>query len=77
MGSSKYLKKDIEKIGKKNFKFEVIDEFKNKRSLKYYEMYYQVKWNVLTATLKDSDEFAYYNSFIGGRFCRPLENYNG
>ena len=49
----------------------------NKRSLKYYEMYYQVKWNVLTATLKDSDEFAYYNSFIGGRFCRPLENYNG
>ena len=25
----------------------------------------------------NSDEFAYYNSFIGGRFCRPLENYNG
>ena len=37
MSSSKYLKADIEKIGKKHFKFEVIAEYKNKRSLQYYE----------------------------------------
>ena len=49
MGSSKYLKEDIKKLGKKHFKFEVIDEFKNKRSLKYYELVYQVQHNVLTS----------------------------
>jgi len=45
MGSSKSLLEDIKKIGKKNFKFEIIAEFKNKRSLRYYECYYQIKYN--------------------------------
>ena len=36
MGSSKHLIEDINKIGKKHFKFEIIAEFKNKRSLRYY-----------------------------------------
>tara|TARA_Y100000310_G_scaffold45356_1_gene42271 strand:- start:220 stop:951 length:732 start_codon:yes stop_codon:yes gene_type:complete len=74
-GSSKYLNEDIEKIGKKHFTFEVIAEYKNKRSLRYYEMYYQVKWNVLTATLKDSDEQAFYNGYVGGKFYPPIENF--
>ena len=74
-GSSKYLKEDIEKIGKEYFTFEVISEYKNKRSLNYYEMYYQVKWNVLTATIEGSDEPAYYNSYVGGKFYRPLESF--
>tara|TARA_B100001939_G_scaffold124221_1_gene107747 strand:+ start:870 stop:1676 length:807 start_codon:yes stop_codon:yes gene_type:complete len=74
-GSSKYLNKDIEKIGKKYFTFEVIAEYKNKRSLRYYEMYYQVKWNVLTATIEGSDERAYYNSYVGGKFFPPIELY--
>lgn len=74
-GSSKYLNKDIEKIGKEHFKFEVIAEYKNKRSLRYYEMYYQVKWNVLTATVEGSDNPAFYNSYVGGKFYRPIESY--
>ena len=75
IGSSKYLKEDIKKIGKKHFTFEVIAEYKNKRSLRYYEMYYQVKWNVLTATIEGSDERAYYNSYVGGKFFPPIELY--
>ena len=74
-GSSKYLNEDIEKIGKEKFKFEVIAEYKNKRSLRYYEAYYQIKWDVLTATMKDSDEPAFYNSYVGGKFYRPIESY--
>jgi len=76
IGSSKYLKEDIKKIGKKHFIFEVIAEYKNKRSLRYYEMHYQVKWNVLTSTIEGSDEPAYYNSYVGGKFYRPIESYD-
>ena len=74
-GSSKYLNADIEKDGKEKFKFEVIAEYKNKRSLRYYEAYYQMKWDVLTATLKDSAEPAFYNSYVGGKWYRPIESY--
>jgi len=74
-GSSKLLNEDIEKTGKKHFKFEVIAEYKNKRSLRYYELYYQMKHNVLSATLEGSEEHAYYNSRIGGKFYRPVESF--
>ena len=75
MGSSKYLKADIKKIGKKHFRFEVIAEYINKRSLRYYEMYYQVKWSVLTAVIEGTDEPAFYNSYVGGKFYPPVELY--
>jgi len=75
-GSSKYLNEDIKKIGKEHFTFEVIAEYKNKRSLRYYEMYYQIKWNVLTAVIEGSDEPAYYNSYVGGKFYPPIELYS-
>ena len=74
-GSSKYLNEDIKKIGKEHFTFEVIAEYKNKRSLRYYEMYYQVKWDVLTAVIEGSDEPAFYNSYVGGKFFPPVELY--
>jgi len=74
-GSSKYLNADIEKIGKEKFKFEVIAEYKNKRSLRYYEAYYQIKWDVLTAVIEGTDEPAFYNSYVGGKFYRPVESY--
>ena len=74
-GSSKWLSQDIEERGKKHFKFEVIAEYKNKRSLRYYELYYQMKHNVLAATLEGSEEHAYYNSRVGGKFYRPVESY--
>ena len=76
MGSSKQLLEDIKKIGKKNFQFEIIGEFKNKRSLRYYGCYYQMKLHVLTATLEGTDEPAYYNNYIGGKFYRPVEEYH-
>ena len=74
-GSSKYLNADIEKIGKEYFTFEVIAEYKNKRSLRYYEAYYQMKWDVLTAVIEGTDEPAFYNSYVGGKFYRPIESY--
>ena len=74
-GSSKYLNADIEKIGKEHFTFEVIAEYKNKRSLRYYEAYYQIKWDVLTSTIEGSDEPAFYNSYVGGKWYRPIESF--
>ena len=74
-GSSKYLNEDIKKIGKEHFTFEVIAEYKNKRSLRYYEAYYQMRWDVLTAVIEGSDEPAFYNSYVGGKFYRPVESY--
>ena len=74
MGSSKHLLEDIKKTGKKHFVFEILAEFKNKRSLRYYECYYQMKHNVLTTTLEGTeDEAAYYNNYIGGKFYRPVQ----
>ena len=74
-GSSKWLNEDIQKLGKKKFKFEIIAEYKNRRSLRYYELYYQMKYNVLASTLEGTDEPAYYNSRVGGKFYRPVESY--
>ena len=75
MSSSKYLKDDIKKIGKKYFKFEAIAEYINKRSLRYYEAYYQIKWDVLTAVIEGTDKPAFYNSYVGGKWYRPVESY--
>ena len=75
-GSSKHLCEDIKKIGKNNFSFTILAEFKNKRSLRYYECYYQIKYNVLTATLKGTEEAAFYNNYVGGKFFRPVQHYD-
>lgn len=74
--SSKDLNEDIAKIGKRRFKFEIIQEYKTKRGLHYYEQFYQMKHHVLTAVIEGSDEPAYYNKNVGGvRFYVPLEVY--
>jgi len=74
--SSKELCADIEKIGKRNFKFEIIQEYTTKRGLHYYEQYYQMKYHVLTAVLEGTDQKEYYNKNVGGvRFYVPLEVY--
>ena len=49
MGSSKELLQDIEKIGKRNFKFEM--------------------------TLECTNEPAYYNNYVGGKFYRPVQEF--
>ena len=74
--SSKELCTEIEKIGKRNFKFEIIQEYETKRGLHYYEQYYQMKYHVLTAVLEGTDQREYYNKNVGGiRFYCPLETY--
>ena len=74
--SSKDLNEDIDKLGKRRFKFEIIQEYKTKRGVHYYEQYYQMKHHVLTAVIEGSDEPAYYNKNIGGiRFYVPLEKW--
>ena len=75
MGSSKSLTEDIKKLGKRNFKFEMLAEYKNKRSLRYYECYYQMKYNVLASVLEGTDEPAFYNNYVGGKWYRPVESY--
>tara|TARA_R100000008_G_scaffold71816_2_gene49788 strand:- start:2089 stop:2481 length:393 start_codon:yes stop_codon:yes gene_type:complete len=76
-GSNKLLNEDISKIGKKHFRFQIISEHKNKRSLRYYECYYQMIYHVLTSTLEGTDEPAYYNNYVGGKYYRPVEEFTG
>jgi hypothetical protein len=71
-GSSKHLNSDMGKIGKKNFIFQIIGEYENKRSLNYYECFYQMKLKVLTSVIEGTDEPAYYNNYVGGKFYRPI-----
>jgi hypothetical protein len=74
--SSKDLNEDIDKLGKRRFKFEIIQEYKTKRGLHYYEQFYQMKHHVLTAVIEGTDEPAYYNKNVGGvRFYVPLEKW--
>lgn len=65
-GSSQELKIDIEKFGKENFKVEKIKECSNRKSLSYWEVYYQFEYNVL-----ENDT---YNGNILGRFFRKDVN---
>ena len=55
-GSSKHLNEEIKRLGKKQFRFQIVGEYKNKRSLRYYECYYQMIYHVLTSTLEGTDE---------------------
>jgi hypothetical protein len=45
-GSSKYLKEDIAKLGKNNFKKEIIEYCLDAKELELREIYYQKLWNV-------------------------------
>ena len=60
MGSNKDLNSDIENVGHKNFKFEILLLTETKGQTNYLEENIQHKMNVLT----DSD---YYNGSIGSR----------
>ena len=59
-GSNKDLSSDIEKIGIKNFKFEILILTETKGQTNYLEENIQHKMNVLTNK-------SYYNSSIGSR----------
>lgn len=46
-GSSKSLLADIDLIGKQNFERVILRFCKSKSELSYYELYYQIHYNVL------------------------------
>ena len=73
-GSNKHLNEEIKRLGRKHFRFQIIGEYKNKRSLRYYECYFQMIYHVLTAKLEGTDEPAYYNNYVGGKFYRPVQD---
>tara|TARA_R110002020_G_scaffold33980_4_gene103153 strand:+ start:2299 stop:2916 length:618 start_codon:yes stop_codon:yes gene_type:complete len=68
--SSKYLKPEIKKEGKKAFKFIIIMLCLNKRDLYYNEEKIQMELGVLENDM-------YYNANVGGkRFFRPVTSYS-
>ena len=67
--SSKYLKPEIEKHGKKAFDFIILMLCRNKRDLYYNEEKIQMELGVLESDM-------YYNANVGGRrFYRPVSSY--
>ena len=56
-GSSKELNRDIERLGKRNFRFEIIEQYETWQGLNWAEVYTQ-------AILKVPERSAYYNKFI-------------
>ena len=61
-GSNKFLLEDVKKYGAKNFTKEILILTYNKKSLTYYEMAIQCKYDVLTVNS--------YNDNINGRHFR-------
>ena len=73
MSSSKYIKEDIELLGKDNFKFEILTFHPNKSELNYAELWVQVRYNVLE--YNKEGERLWYNENISCKFYSS-EKYN-
>lgn len=71
--SSDTLKCDIDKCGEENFDFIVLEWCRTRTSAMYLELEYQIKNDVLTKKLENTDEFEYYNNNIMSRYFRPKE----
>jgi len=74
VGSSKHLKEDIKKHGKKHFKFDMIDLYSSRGGLYYAEAYLQM----LTGCMIDykkigKPEARFYNRQIAAIRFRPTE----
>jgi len=65
-GSSEELKTDVERLGKENFEREIVCFCKSKMDLSYWEVHFQIKYDVL---FKDS-----YNKNILGKFYKGKIN---
>lgn len=68
-GSCKPLLEDVEKLGENNFRREIIKLCFNKKLLNFYEVYYQIKEDVL---LQD----CYNESILGKYFKRDFYDRN-
>lgn len=67
-GSCIELNDDIKKIGKENFKREIIKFVYNKKQLSYWEIYYQMMYKVL----EKSDDECYNLNILGKYFKKDL-----
>jgi len=65
--SSNDLVNDVEKLGKENFKREIIDFVKSQWMLKYKELTWQLHYDVMNPKTNS------YNGIINVRLCRPSE----
>jgi hypothetical protein len=65
--SSKPLKEDVQKTGKEEFLREILHLCKSKRSLTYWEVYYQFKHDVL------QNDNSYNDSILGKFYKGNLE----
>lgn len=61
-GSSKELQDDVATYGRENFRVDILRICPNRRTLSYWEVYYQFLYNVLSCDT--------YNGNILGRFYR-------
>lgn len=74
-GSSEALNRDIKKLGKDAFDFEIIDLYKTKGGLYYAEAYLQMVSGALPLKHpSDEDDFASYNATIGAVRFIPRED---
>ena len=71
-GSSRYLNEDIERLGKDNFLFIILENVKTKGGLHYGEIQLQLELEVLTK-LKEDGSHLFYNRNIAGTKFLPKE----
>ena len=74
-GSSTHLNKDIKKLGKDNFTFTIIDQYKTRGGVVYGEVEWLVMVGALTTQLPDGSGRLYYNRSIGGIRFVPVESH--
>lgn len=73
-GSSDILNKDIKKLGKDAFTYEIVDLYKTKGGLYYAEAYMQMLSNALPLKMPhDDEEYASYNAQIAAVRFIPKE----
>ena len=68
-GSSKDLLEDIQRLGKENFKREILELCCSKKYLSYSEFAYQVKFDVLKTK-------SYNGNILGRWYSKDMENCN-
>lgn len=73
-GSSASLNEDILKLGKENFRFEIVNQHSTKGTLHYAEIELQVFADVLRARFPNGER-AFYNKSIAGTKFLPKDEY--
>ena len=77
-GSSDEIKDDVKKLGKENFKREILYICEHKKSMSYYETLEQFNRNVLTPEYYNSNILGkYYDSEVDRLYSKILKPNNG